>query len=159
MYEIRIACIGIVAALFLTVMSDHARSYGPKLPPALEGNPDQGGSPAAAKGSSVAPESNKQRWHTPVEIALTLGVLVFGAVLIGLEMLLVCKQPGWTSGATLKLLGLTLLVTAGMFLIVAGFDQIQIASMIGLLGSLAGYLLGKEHSQPAKEPEKQPPTQ
>lgn len=42
------------------------------------------------------------------------------------------------------MIGLTLVVTAGLFLITAGYSETQIAPMMGLLGTIAGYLLGKE---------------
>ena len=119
---------------------------------------NQVGADSQKSGTETAEAAKRYRhFHSNVEIALTIGILIFGTLLMGFEMLLVFKQPGWSTDATLKLLGLTLVVTAGLFLIVAGFDQIQIASMMGLLGSLAGYLLGKEHSQPSPETPKQPP--
>jgi hypothetical protein len=42
-----------------------------------------------------------------------------------------------------KLIALTMVITSGLVLIVAGFSNDQITSMMGLLGTVAGYVLGK----------------
>jgi hypothetical protein len=49
-----------------------------------------------------------------------------------------------SSDWSFRLMGLALVLTAGLFLIVAGFSQEQMAGMMGLLGSAAGYILGKD---------------
>ena len=38
--------------------------------------------------------------------------------------------------------GLTLVLVAGLFLITAGYSQNQVAPMMGLLGTIVGFLLG-----------------
>jgi hypothetical protein len=73
---------------------------------------------------------------------LSVGVLVFGLVVLGMIVLLRLKAASAES-TTFRLFGLTLVITAGLFLIVAGYSQQQIAPMMGLLGTVAGYLLGK----------------
>jgi hypothetical protein len=40
-----------------------------------------------------------------------------------------------------------LIISSSIFLIVAGYTSQQIAPAMGLLGTLAGYLLGKESSR------------
>ncbi len=52
------------------------------------------------------------------------------------------RQKGWGS-SSIQMVGLTLVITAGLFLVVTGYSQAQIAPMIGLLGTIAGYLLGR----------------
>ena len=50
---------------------------------------------------------------------------------------------------------ITLIITATLFLITAGYDNNQIAPAIGLFGTVAGYLLGKsvnKNNTPANEP-------
>lgn len=42
------------------------------------------------------------------------------------------------------------MVIAGLFLITAGDSESQSAPMIGLLGTIAGYLLGKTESSTVK---------
>ena len=41
-----------------------------------------------------------------------------------------------------------MVVTAGLYLIVAGYSDTQIAPMMGLLGTIIGYLLGKTDAVP-----------
>ncbi len=88
------------------------------------------------------------RWHTTIEIAFGVAVLAFGCVMVLLEVLFLKGRPSWDPAWSLKILGLTLVLTSGLFLIVAGFSQTQIAPMMGLLGTVAGYLLGKDARPP-----------
>jgi hypothetical protein len=46
-----------------------------------------------------------------------------------------------------KMVALTLVITSGLVLIVAGFSSDQITSMMGLLGTVAGYVLGKSEDE------------
>jgi hypothetical protein len=87
------------------------------------------------------------RWHTTIEVALSSGVLVFGALLVALELRYLKSRGEWDAMWTMKIVGLTLVLTAGMFLITAGFSQNQTAPMMGLLGTVAGYLLGRQAVQ------------
>jgi hypothetical protein len=72
--------------------------------------------------------------------ALVFGLLIFG--FLGFLM----TRPQLPNGRTwpYKIMALALVVTSGLFLIGAGYDERQIAPMMGLLGTLAGYVLGKE---------------
>jgi hypothetical protein len=42
------------------------------------------------------------------------------------------------------LFGLTILVSGGLFLIAAGYSEDQMSPVIGLLGTIAGFVLGKD---------------
>jgi hypothetical protein len=48
----------------------------------------------------------------------------------------------------------TIIITAGLFLMTAGYSSEQIAPMYGLLGTVVGYLLGKTRSTDAKNENK-----
>jgi len=77
------------------------------------------------------------------DFALPLGVLLFGALIIGLEiMVMVKRQRGWGAQSS-RMVGITLVVVAAMFLATSSIGQDKIAPAIGLLGTVAGYLLGK----------------
>jgi hypothetical protein len=73
---------------------------------------------------------------------LGVGALAFGLSVIVLGAVLKAKDSIGTS-AFVKLAGLALVLAVGLSLIVVGYSQYQIASMMGLLGTIAGYLLGK----------------
>ena len=109
---------------------------------------DQADADAAAKERQIpelgtAASEAGRSGHTVSEICLSIGVLVFGALLMGLEVLVMLKQNKYWDAWSFKILGLTLVITAGLFLVVAGYSQNQIAPMMGLLGTVAGYLLGQ----------------
>ena len=70
-------------------------------------------------------------------------VLVFGAVVIGLEILVMLKRErGWGTYST-RLVGITLVIVSVMFLIISKVNDTRLASAFGLLGTIAGYLIGK----------------
>jgi hypothetical protein len=84
------------------------------------------------------------RWHEPVEIIFSIAVLAFGAGLIVLfTSKVLSKGPLWR-GMYLRLVVLSIVVTAGLFALTAGYSEAQISPMMGLLGTLVGYLLGRE---------------
>jgi hypothetical protein len=74
-------------------------------------------------------------------------VLVFALIIIVLQCAVMFKAgKGWGPQST-RVLGITLTVTIGTFLITAGYSQNQIAPMIGIFGTLLGYLLGQTKSE------------
>lgn len=65
-------------------------------------------------------------------------MLGFGLILVGMEILIIFKkEQGWGANS-LRIVGLTIVLTAGLFLITAGYSEAQITGMIGLLGTIAG---------------------
>jgi hypothetical protein len=82
---------------------------------------------------------------TDLEFWLSLIVLGFGAVIILLEVVLLWRARANVDGI-LKLIATTLIVVGTIFMITAGFSSEQVAPAIGLMGTLAGYLLGKKMS-------------
>jgi hypothetical protein len=71
-----------------------------------------------------------------------LSVLIFGALIIGLEIWRM--EKGWGVAST-RVVGLTLVIVAAMFLTLQEMsNQAQIAAAFGLLGTVAGYLIGKD---------------
>lgn len=112
-----------------------------KFMPAAPGNPSM---PASyiPTGATVLAGT-----RTTYEIILSLSVLVFGLLILGGQLLMLLKlRQGWNVNS-MRVAGLTLVITAGIFLITAGYSQEQIAPMVGLLGTIAGYLLGKGESK------------
>ncbi len=98
-------------------------------------------------------EPPKSIGRTAQENFLSVCVLLFGLLFSGLLTMVVLKtSPAKPLGTTnIKLFGLTIVITAGLFLICAGYSQNQIAPMIGLLGSIAGYILGKDAPKESAE--------
>src|SRR5437868_2612397 len=79
--------------------------------------------------------------HSATEIAFSISVLVFGAILVGLQVLVLVKRSAEWNDWSFKLMGISLVITAGLFLIVAGYTERQTAPMMALLGTVAGYIL------------------
>ncbi len=94
--------------------------------------------PEDASGEIITPLSK-------LEFQLSIIVLGFGLVLIIIEFILI-KAKRISGEDTIKFVIITLIVTSTLFLITAGYSNDQIAPAVGLLGTIAGYLLGKAKS-------------
>ncbi len=72
----------------------------------------------------------------------SIGVLIFGVLVVAAEIyVMVRRDRGWGQ-SNRQMVGLTLVIIAGLFLISGGYAQDQSAPMFGLLGAIAGYLFG-----------------
>jgi hypothetical protein len=100
-----------------------------------------------ARGPAEASSADSSDSRNYLIVPITSGVisvalLAFASIFLWrLGALRATKALGEQS--FVKLSGLTLVITSGILLIVSGYSQNQIASMMGLLGTVAGYLLGK----------------
>ena len=79
---------------------------------------------------------------TDISFNLSLCVLGFGLLLIIGEIFLVYRL-NISPQDTIKFIIVTLIVIGSLYLITAGYTNDQIAPAMGLLGTIAGYLLGK----------------
>lgn len=91
--------------------------------------------PEAADSTIITPLSR-------LEFTLSMAVLIFGLIIIFLEIFLI-RSRKLSSEDTIKFITITLIITATLFLITAGYSNDQIAPAVGLLGTIAGYLLGR----------------
>src|SRR5262245_29408755 len=92
----------------------------------------------------VAPQvvDYTRNWTT-IEIALSIGTLTFTLVVLGLETIIILRaQKPWSPQSILRVFGLTLILSMAVLLIAAGYSKDQTAPVMGLLGVIAGYLLG-----------------
>jgi hypothetical protein len=81
-------------------------------------------------------------WSVQDAMTISASVLVFGCFIMLLATILLYR--GTTSHDVLKLFGTMIIVISAVFLVVAGYSDTQIAPVIGLLGTIAGYLLGSK---------------
>jgi hypothetical protein len=58
-------------------------------------------------------------------------------------LIILRTNAGWTDTAT-RTFGLTLIIIAGVYLCTAGYTTEQITPMTSLLGTIAGFLLGRQ---------------
>ncbi|WP_026968046.1 hypothetical protein [Algoriphagus terrigena] len=121
-------------ALSLLIVAIH--SFGQNNPPP----------PSEGNGvSQILPMSS-------YEFYLSLLVLGFGILVILFEFFLI-KIKKINASDTIKFIIITLIIISTLFLITAGYSNDQIAPAVGLLGTIAGYLLGRIQSNgnaPAK---------
>ena len=94
-----------------------------------------------ADSSRPFPTNVRSLWGP--ETILALAVLVFCLIIFAAQFwLIVVSKADWTPNTIIRFFGLTLVINSGVLLVVAGFSSQQIAGVLGLLGSIAGYLLG-----------------
>ncbi|KAA3620697.1 MAG: hypothetical protein DWQ02_28965 [Bacteroidetes bacterium] len=82
----------------------------------------------------------------PIEFWHAMIILSFGVLVIGIEVYLIIRERIKTDDV-MKYIVVTLIITCTMYLITAGHNNDQIAPAMGLLGTIAGYLLGKGGNQ------------
>ncbi|WP_447797766.1 hypothetical protein [Pseudomonas moraviensis] len=80
-------------------------------------------------------------WTTTNAATMSSIVLIFGLLICILVMVLM--RQGRNADSVLKVMGTILIIISSIFLVVAGYTDTQIAPVMGLLGTIAGYLLGK----------------
>jgi hypothetical protein len=94
----------------------------------------------------VANPLDTQHAPTTNEIALSLSILFFGVIILGLELYLI-KIQQLASEDSVRIITMTLIIIGALFLVAAGYNNNQIAPVLGLLGTMAGYILGKSNSK------------
>lgn len=101
----------------------------------MNGNMQINPPPQTGKSSAVG-------WLSSFEFWMSFSVLSFGMLVFLVEIALV-KLTKFQPEQTIKLLAVTLIVISTLFIITAGFDSEQIAPAMGLFGTIAGYMLGR----------------
>ena len=82
-------------------------------------------------------------------MTISVVVLVFGIITLVLATYLINR--GKSSEAILRTYGTILIIVTSVFLVVAGYSSSQIAPVMGLMGTVAGYLLGKGEASVKKD--------
>jgi len=96
----------------------------------------------ASDGESLVNVSGVANPLGSVDFLLSLAVLFFGLVVVILEVYLAhIGKIG--SDHIFKCIILTLVITGSIVLITAGYSNNQITGVVGIMGSIAGYMLGK----------------
>lgn len=88
-------------------------------------------------------------WSTTNAMTMCAVILLFGLVVLALSAWLI--RIGQPATSVLRVFGTVLVIVMATFLVVAGYDDKQIAAPLGLLGTIVGYLLGKETSRSSEE--------
>ncbi|MGL1861053.1 MAG: hypothetical protein OCC46_00855 [Pseudodesulfovibrio sp.] len=99
----------------------------------------------ALKNFGISPASTVtvDPWWTPNNAMTTsAAVLIFG--LITILIMVKAIERGKSVDSLIKLFGMTLVIIGALFLVVAGYSDKQTAPVIGLLGTIVGYVLGNQ---------------
>jgi hypothetical protein len=112
---------------------------------------------SSSKAQTVASShSDADWWSVSDAMTISSAVLIFGSVIMLLATCLL--YIGKNADDVLKLFGTIIIVISAVFLVVAGYTDTQIAPVIGLLGTIAGYLLGRESVENKVENKKNEPS-
>jgi cytochrome c biogenesis protein CcdA len=79
------------------------------------------------------------------EFFIALAIILFGLAMAGFCVLLARTKTANADQIT-RIAALLLIVTGTLLLVATGYDAQQISPALGLLGAIAGYLLGKTDS-------------
>lgn len=83
-------------------------------------------------------------WSTSSAMTMCAILLFFSLIVLGLSTYLL--RIGKSGAMVLRVFGTILVISMATFLVVAGYDDKQIGAPLGLLGTIVGYLLGKDSS-------------
>jgi hypothetical protein len=85
-------------------------------------------------------------WTPELVGKLSLGIGVFAILSFALVTFLIWRQR--SAEQILRTFGILVIIFAAVFLVIAGYSDTQITPVIGLLGTIAGYLLGRRIETP-----------
>jgi len=99
--------------------------------------------PAMAFAQEAPEHLAAAREWTTIEIVLSVALLIFSLLVLLMEAVIIMKaQKTWAPQSIMRVFGLTLIVSMAVLLVVAGYGKEQVGPVMGLLGVIAGYLLG-----------------
>lgn len=93
---------------------------------------------------AVPTQPESIRAWSSIEVWLAIALLGFAiTVLIFQYLHLKSSETSWSAQAVTRFLGFPLIIFAALFAMVMGYPDHQLAPLYGLLGVIAGYLLGQ----------------
>ncbi len=97
-------------------------------------------------------EKNQVRaslWSPELVCKLSLGIGLFAMILLACVTILLRREREHVEPEQiLRTFGILVIIFAAIFLVIAGYSDTQITPVIGLLGTIAGYLLGRKIEPP-----------
>ena len=96
----------------------------------------------------LAQTPTQTRDWTSIEVYLSIGVLIFSLIVMFMQYRYLKQQEhSWTSESVIRFIGFPIVISAALFLVVAGYSDQQVAPVFALLGAIAGYLFGKSGTE------------
>ena len=108
--------------------------------------------PIDATGINLTQSPLQTRDWSSIEVYLSIGVLLFSIIVMAMQYWYL-KQNGqsWASESVIRFIGFPVVISAALFLVVAGYSDQQVAPVFALLGAIAGYLFGKTGGESTRE--------
>jgi uncharacterized membrane protein YfcA len=116
------------------------------------GQATQHGSLASPNGGEGRSATHPAAWTPELVSHLSLGIGLFAIGSFALVTFLLWKRRN--AEQILRTFGILIIVFAAVFLVIAGYSDTQITPVIGLLGTIAGYLLGRRIEPATSEPDR-----
>jgi hypothetical protein len=107
---------------------------------------------AATTTGEIKVVSKPSNWTPELVCKLSLGIGIFAIVSFALVTLLLWKRR--SAEQILRTFGILVIIFAAVFLVIAGYSDTQITPVIGLLGTIAGYLLGRRIEPATSQPDR-----
>ncbi len=92
--------------------------------------------------SDISNERAVQVYSSEEVLLLSFGIGLYSIIVVGAITYLL--KIGHSPDGVVKSIGTMVIISAALLLLVVGYDDSQIAPVIGLLGTIAGYILGKD---------------
>jgi hypothetical protein len=110
--------------------------------------PDVGQAAATSAGAAAMQPATPNTppglgWLTNREAALTIILLVFALVYLYVAVFIFTKIKEKSIEPVVRFASMLVIVVAALVLMFVGYDSQQVAPAYGLLGTLAGYILGR----------------
>jgi hypothetical protein len=93
---------------------------------------------------------------SPYEVWLTLLIITFGLIVLGLYIYAIRNIPHRRPDDISRAVIVVSVITGSLLLITAGYTNEQVAPAFGLFGTIIGYMLGRMN-QPPGQPTETPP--
>jgi hypothetical protein len=94
-------------------------------------------------------------WSEHFVFSLSIGLFLFAIIIFACATYLLHKgTKAWT---LLRLFGVLSIIFLTVFVLIVGYSDRQLLPVIGLFGSIVGYLLGKTTAGDQAQPDTEPP--
>ena len=101
--------------------------------------------PSSSGSNLPLPEAAKDKrgYLSRYEYIAAIIIALVSLISLSMQFFLLRQVPKLKAEDTLRTFGVTLIIMGSLLLIALGFDSIQIAPAMGLVGTIAGYLLAR----------------
>lgn len=133
---------------YIALSAQDSSAGNPPPPPAMQTSPPITAKEVEGAGNPPPPfNPNFTPTHTDVEVYLSIAILFFGVlVTLGFMWAIINRTKDATSSEFIDAMRypvVLVIVVGSLFMVTAGYGTDQTAPILGLLGTIAGYLMGR----------------